>query len=66
MFTSALLHGDAVFLHEQGRKFLEGGGLVQHGVDLLSQLVQLGLVDGLGDVYKRQDLLPSRLSGKVW
>ena len=46
--TSALLHGDAVFLHEQCRKFLEGGGLVQHSVDLLSQLVQLGLVDGLG------------------
>ena len=46
--ASALLHGDAVFLHEQCRKFLEGGGLVQHGVDLLSQLVQLGLVDGLG------------------
>ena len=46
--ASALLHGDAVFLHEQCRKFLEGGGLVQHSVDLLSQLVQLGLVDGLG------------------
>ena len=46
--TSALFHGDAVFLHEQCRKFLEGGGLVQHSVDLLSQLVQLGLVDGLG------------------
>ena len=45
---SALLHGDAVFLHEQCRKFLEGGGLVQHSVDLLSQLVQLGLVDCLG------------------
>ena len=45
---SALLHGDAVFLHEQCRKFLEGGGFVQHGVDLLSQLVQLRLVDGLG------------------
>ena len=37
-----------MFLHEQCRKFLEGGGLVQHSVDLLSQLVQLGLVDGLG------------------
>ena len=46
--ASAFLHGDAVFLHEQCRKFLEGGGLVQHSVDLLSQLVQLGLVDGLG------------------
>ena len=46
--TSALFHGDAVFLHEQCGKFLEGGGLVQHSVDLLSQLVQLGLVDGLG------------------
>ena len=39
-----------MFLHEQCRKFLEGGGLVQHGVDLLSQLVQLGLVDGLGEL----------------
>ena len=37
-----------MFLHEQCRKFLEGGGLVQHGVDLLSQLVQFGLIDGLG------------------
>ena len=37
-----------MFLHEQCRKFLEGGGLVQHSVDLLSQLVQLGLIDGLG------------------
>lgn len=37
-----------MFLHEQCRKFLEGGGLVQHSVDLLSQLVQFGLVDGLG------------------
>ena len=46
--ASALLHGDAVFLHEQCRKFLEGGSLVQHSVDLLSQLVQFGLVDGLG------------------
>ena len=46
--ASALLHGDAVFLHEQCRKILEGGSLVQHSVDLLSQLVQLGLVDGLG------------------
>ena len=26
--TSALFHGDAVFLHEQCRKFLEGGSLV--------------------------------------
>ena len=46
--ASAFLHGDAVFLHEQCRKFLEGGGLVQHSVDLLSQLVQFGLIDGLG------------------
>ena len=37
-----------MFLHEQCRKFLEGGGLVQHSVDLLSQLVQFGLIDGLG------------------
>ena len=46
--ASVLLHGDAVFLHEQCRKFLEGGGLVQHSVDLLSQLFQFRLVNGLG------------------
>ena len=52
---SALFHGNAVFLHEQCRKFLEGGSLLQNRVDLLSQRFQFRLVDSLFRLLPRYD-----------
>ena len=44
---SALFHGNAMFLQEQCRKFIEGGGFLQHGVDLPAQSFQFRLVNSL-------------------